>query len=302
MAVPRTKILSWQLWNAIFRHHWLQHPVYTRVFKSGKYDTDRLTRREAVMLSLLAGVLLVMIFLSIENMPIWALMFLFMSGTISGVVISWRIVRALHREYAEHRYEVISVSPPGITGFHWSQVTRVMMDDRKVFWMRWLTMGCYSLLLFPTLALLLPFLLIMLQGGGETFLMLTGLYVMVMSLFFIDYIQSVLTAVLLAITLTSGFKDPSQALLQVISLFGVVQLTSYLLYGVMAWLYFGQIIVPLLMTGQLFVAMVLAPLYPLTLFAMREASLRWGCRIAENRYGLQFSLIGLEPPDHSKGK
>ncbi|MCU0498160.1 MAG: hypothetical protein MUF87_12480 [Anaerolineae bacterium] len=292
MAIPRPNILSWQLWNAIFRHQWLEHPIYTQVFKSGKHETDRLTWREVLMLIFAVICLLLILHVSLQTVPFWAISFLLISGSVSGLVISWRIVRALHREYAEHRYDLISVTLPGVTGFHWAQVTRVMMDDRTVFWMRWLTMGCYSLLLFPMLVLLLPLVLIsLLQNAGGTWLLWAGMYVTVISVFLVDYVQSVLTAILLAITLTRDSKDPAGSLFQVITLFTVVQLIYYLVYGGIAWIYFGVMIVPLLMSGQLLIALVLGAIYPLALFALREMSLRWGCQIAENRYGLQLRLI-----------
>lgn len=294
-------LLSWRLWRAIFHNSLYEFPVLVRS-PDGKREPADLSSYKSRMA--IGGWLLVMAFILLlypSVLPTLCI-FLFMTlvlfgGTLSGWAAATRIAKTIFREQEKARYDLLLLTPPGVLGVHWAIVTRNLRDDRLLRWLRWLPSGFFIFVGFLLFGLLIgiittSFLWLLndsVLGFSALFQVSAGL--LVLGILYADYLQSVVMGVLIGILLPTYAKTQAEnsAYALASACFFSVQALYYLIFGFVGLWLTVQVIVPALVQGRQFIAVIVLAISLAVMFASREIVVRWLWRQAEQR--LQFDAL-----------
>lgn len=294
-------LLSWRLWRAIFHNSLYEFPVLVRS-PDGKREPADLSSYKSRLA--IGGWLLVMAFILLlypSVLPTLCI-FLFMTlvlfgGTLSGWTAATRIAKTIFREQEKARYDLLLLTPPGVLGVHWAIVTRNLRDDRLLRWLRWLPSGFFIFVGFLLFGLLIgiittSFLWLLndsVLGFSALFQVSAGL--LVLGILYADYLQSVVMGVLIGILLPTYAKTQAEnsAYALASACFFSVQALYYLIFGFVGLWLTVQVIVPALVQGRQFIAVIVLAISLAVMFASREIVVRWLWRQAEQR--LQFDAL-----------
>lgn len=294
-------LLSWRLWRAIFHNSLYEFPVLVRSPDGKREPADLSSYKSRVAIG---GWLLVMAFILLlypSVLPTLCI-FLFMTlvlfgGTLSGWAAATRIAKTIFREQEKARYDLLLLTPPGVLGVHWAIVTRNLRDDRLLRWLRWLPSGFFIFVGFLLFGLLIgiittSFLWLLndsVLGFSALFQVSAGL--LVLGILYADYLQSVVMGVLIGILLPTYAKTQAEnsAYALASACFFSVQALYYLIFGFVGLWLTVQVIVPALVQGRQFIAVIVLAISLAVMFASREIVVRWLWRQAEQR--LQFDAL-----------
>lgn len=294
-------LLSWRLWRAIFHNSLYEFPVLVRS-PEGQPETTILAwyRSKAgvgalLLISALA-LLLVPALLPLLLILLFMLLVV-LAGTLSGWTAATRIAKTIFREQEKARYDLLLLTPPGVLGVHWAIVTRNLRDDRLLRWLRWLPSGFFIFIAFLLFGLLIgivttSFLWLLndaLLGFSALFQVSAGL--LVITILYTDYLQSVVLGVLVGILLPTYARTQAEnsAYALASACFFTVQATYYLVFGLSGLWLTAQVILPALVQGRQVIAVIVLAICLAVMFASREIAVRWLWRQAEER--LQFDAL-----------
>jgi hypothetical protein len=297
-------ILSWRLWRATFFNSLYNFPLLLSSPEGRPRKLPSLPRRVLIALVVLGIAYIVFVQPTVipTMLGIGFVLLILFAGTISGWAAALRISRAIFREQEKGRYELLLLTPPGVLGVHWAIVTRYLRDDKLLKWLRWLPSGFYIFAGFPLLGLLLAMIATSIlwiftedrsYGLFALFQAAWGLLLLVV--LYSDYIQSVVTGILVGILLPTFARNQSEnsAYSVASAFFFSVQFSFYLVYGLVALSLFniflsamerGEYLIVWGMTFVLFVVMV----------SVREVVIRLLWRTAEERLYFDAQESGIK--------
>lgn len=214
------KLRSWELWYSLYHHPLVNAPLLYKNF------TPRTPRRnplpEASQIGLSIGGVVLTSILCLANLSelmrgltslfgtiLLALVLgLLLVGTIlPGLNLALKVGGAIFREQEKGRYDLLALIPRGAAAVHWALVMRCVRDDVLSRRLRQIIQNIGTLLVLPIVAALLPIALLVLLVFlfnlrlAADFFAVVGTPLLVVALFYIDYIQSTIIAVLLSIVI-----------------------------------------------------------------------------------------------------
>lgn len=272
---------SWRLWQALLS---LQdapiHPLYDRMYRR-HIDSHNLRHRIWVGVVIVMGIsgcggvlipglrwLLPLMLMIVA--PAAAILYLLFGGSICGAWWSLNISAKIARERERRTYDLLCVLPSGTFGACWEIATTYLRHTRQFdsVWNERLTVIMLAIGLS-----LLGMLIQHVSGQTESAWMLMFIAIPVISGYYIDYVHSVVLALLLGLYIPNYVSDPADTRLWTLGSFLLAQISAYL-----AAYLCGFVIVPALfriahLTGMAADA-IPAFVALLVLFAMREGMIR----------------------------
>ncbi len=258
-----TGVKTWQLWRAL-RDPQLEHPMYQQFLHASQRNkalkfTDIIPIPKVFLNTSLWGFIsgfALVIFMCaggwILVLPALATIpFIPLTGTIYGLFTAIRIAGYMTRERQKNRYNLIAITPHGLAGVTWAVASAVFHRSKNVSQLRDMVMGLYIVLYMVFVLLLMVAIMntIFLDRLPITpndwlltieryeFMRNTLLLGIAISALFIDFVQSIITGVLIGMMLPTYTKNATNARAVTLGLYLMIQ------FGIYAFVALGAIFV-----------------------------------------------------------
>lgn len=222
-------MMTWRLWQA-FKHPPATHPVFQRI-TADRYE-DRIELFTLLQRILTQGQIWFWLLLFMLNMR--ALIFMVFSGTLYGAIWSVRISGAIAAERQNGRYDLLCSSPAGTVGATWAICTGCLHQNQALEQITSQEAWSVRLILFIPIVISAP--LIAHQIFSVTFSTTFVGIVAVMTVFYLDHIQSIVFGGLLGVLASHYAPNPLDQRLWALAGFFGLQIISYLIQIVVSFL------------------------------------------------------------------
>ncbi len=224
------------------------------------------------------------------------------STMVPGTNLAIKVSGLIYNEQARGRYDLLALTPRGAAALHWALAVRCNQRDRVAVTLRRLVLNTGAWFSLPVAALLIPLLILAIiilvmdrSSASVTFLTVISLPLLLLGLYYVDYVQSAVIAFLLAVIIPAWLTSRSRVWMSWIAplYFVTVQVLSYALF-LIAFLYTSSLAWHSTSRENELTAFLLVLLVCGLMFGLREGIVimlwRWAVRL----FGDDLRLLRLD--------
>lgn len=226
----------------------------------------------------------------------------FFSTIAPGFNLAMKVSGLIYDEQAKGRYDLLSLTPRGSVALHLALAIRCNRRDRIATTMRSLIFNLGAWLSLPTAAFLIPMLILALimlvidrSAESVTFFTTISLPLLLLTLYYVDYIQSSVIAFLLAVIVPAWLTGRSRVWMSWVAplTFVAIQVMSYMLF-LIAFLYTNSLVWNSTTRDAEMQAFLLVVLQCGLMFAVREALVTALWRMAIRLFGDDLLVLRVD--------